>query len=91
MERENEDYLAWIRTLPCHACEAPPPSDPHHAKGLGGYGGMGLKGPDLLTFPLCRKCHDMIHRFPVIFGPQWKMVFDTLLFAIQEGVLEVKK
>ena len=90
MERKNEAYLAWVRTLPCYTCEAPPPSDPHHIKGVGKFSGTGLKAPDVLTIPLCRRCHEHIHSFPKLWGEQWKMVIDTLLLAFDEGVLEVK-
>lgn len=49
-------YLDWIRSLPCCACHAPPPSDPHH------YGPrVGRKASDYRAVPLCRPCHDAFH------------------------------
>ncbi len=56
----DEDYLDYIRGLPCTVCKQP--SEPHHTGG----GGMGLKGADYRTIPLCgglqghhRQCHDI--------------------------------
>lgn len=43
------------RTLPCCACNAPPPSDPHHEPT------RGAGGKDRDTVPLCRSCHDRVH------------------------------
>jgi hypothetical protein len=48
-------YLDWLKTLPCHNCGAPPPSDPSHLNSLKG---MGTKSADLLSLPQCRKCHE---------------------------------
>jgi hypothetical protein len=46
-------WLEAVRLLPCARCKAEGPSDPHHV-----YGSVfNLKSSDLLTVPLCRKCH----------------------------------
>ena len=71
-------------------CDAPPPSEPHHIRGVGHFGGMGLKAPDVLTIPLCRKCHRSIHNFPGLWPDQWEMIVRTLLDAFECGVIGVK-
>jgi len=43
----------------CALCDAPPPSDPHHVKARG-FGGV--KSDDSQCVPLCRPCHDDVHR-----------------------------
>lgn len=53
----SEHFLAFVREMPCCACCAPSPSDPHH------YGprGTGQKTDDFRVVPLCRRCHDVFH------------------------------
>ena len=48
--------LERARALPCVACGARPPSDPHHvtSRGAGGH------DEDANLMPLCRKHHGMI-------------------------------
>lgn len=53
--RQFGEKAAWIRTLPCCACSAEPPSDPHHVRSRGAGG----TSEDLV--PLCRECHDLLH------------------------------
>lgn len=48
-------YLKWIKTLPCHRCRAPAPSDPSHPNF---YKSQVNKAPDPLALPECRPCHD---------------------------------
>ena len=89
MQRDYPKYLAWIRQQPCWHCEAPPPSDPHHIKGLGHFSGTGLKAPDIATVPLCRRCHTDMHNFPGLWPEQWEMVATTLIMAFEEGIIGV--
>jgi hypothetical protein len=56
----TEPYMRLVRALPCCACNAPAPSDPHHPHGVG-YKGSGTKAPDIWVIPLCRRCHDELH------------------------------
>ena len=49
-------YRARIRDLPCHICQRPAPSDPHHVV----TGGMGQKCSDLMLVPLCREHHNEV-------------------------------
>jgi hypothetical protein len=55
----NEDpaHLKWLRSLPCMACLAPPPSEAHHRTGAG----MAARAPDSEAMPLCTRCHRDFH------------------------------
>lgn len=69
----SEPYLAFVRSLPCCNCQGPG-RDPHHVIGLHwGLSGQGLTAPDSFTMPLCRACHDAVHRSPELqqMQPQW--------------------
>jgi len=47
----SDDYLMFVRGLPCYICNTDPPSDPHHVE-------QGTtKGSDGSCIPLCRECH----------------------------------
>lgn len=48
-------HLAYIRTLPCIFCDAPPPSEAAHFRA--GLTGMGTKPHDFYTFPMCFRHH----------------------------------
>ena len=78
-------YLAWVRTLPCSLCgqEA---HDAHHIKMMG-VGGMGQSAPDLTVMPLCRTCHQDVHKGPANY-PQAKWMIDTLKKAFYEGKIK---
>lgn len=51
-------YLAFVRTLPCAVCGAPPPSEPSHF----GSRGMSQKTDDSRVVPSCREDHDAFHQ-----------------------------
>lgn len=55
--REDLEYLAAVRTLPCCVCGQP--AEPHHA---GRRPGEGLKCHDRETIPMCRLHHQAIER-----------------------------
>lgn len=50
----DEDFKAFIRTLPCCACGKPAPSEAAHT---GSNGGMAMKADDTSSVPLCAECH----------------------------------
>lgn len=80
--------LASIRQMPCVVCAAPPPSDPAHVR-MGLAGGMGLKGPDKWTVPLCRRCHERQHtQGEVSFWRDNIAVNKPLLVSILRGYAE---
>jgi hypothetical protein len=49
-------YRAWIRTLPCAACETTERVEAAHT---GSDGGMSMKASDYSCVPLCRDCHTL--------------------------------
>ncbi|UIM99580.1 DUF968 domain-containing protein [Yersinia ruckeri] len=57
---ESRSYLQWVKSQPCSGC-GNQADDPHHIIGHG-QGGMGTKSHDFFTIPLCRRCHDGLHR-----------------------------
>src|ERR1035438_9571510 len=50
----NEDYKAWVRTLPYCACGVENRSEAAHT---GSDGGMSMKASDYSCVPLCADCH----------------------------------
>lgn len=69
----SEEYLAFVKSLPCCNCLGPG-RDPHHVIGLHwGLSGQGLTAPDSFAMPLCRACHDEVHRSPELqrMQPRW--------------------
>lgn len=54
----DPEYVAFVRTLPCAICGAPPPSDPSHF----GTRGMSQKTDDTRLLPSCREDHDYWHK-----------------------------
>lgn len=87
-------YLAFVRTRPCCACGARPPSHAHHET-LGGRG-KSQKAPDRRTLPFCFECHDDFHavrgRFKGATREQ-RRVFQqdeiARLNAIHDGIVEL--
>lgn len=86
---QNAEYLKWVKTQPCVGCNRQA-DDAHHLIGYG-QGGTGTKAHDSFTIPLCRKCHDELHRDPRAFeqkhGSQLEMMKNTLDRAYALGVL----
>ena len=82
-------YLQWIREQDCMMCGTTP-CDPHHIKGRGNFSGVGMKAPDLLVMPLCRRCHGDMHSNPSLWEDQWEYIVRTLLRASQEGIINVR-
>lgn len=78
-------YVDWIKTLPCHACLKPGPSDPSHPNF---FKSQMRKGPDPLALPECREDHECYERngFPM---EQDRLAKSALymLQAIYEGRL----
>lgn len=54
-------HLAWIRTLPCVACDSDGPCDAAHVRksdaSLKKLNAMGQKPDDKYTVALCARCH----------------------------------
>ena len=79
----NKKYTDWVKSLDCAACGAPA-DDPHHIINAM-EGGTGTKACDLLSMPLCRPCHNNIHRSEGNKKYQWKWAARTMQKAIKEG------
>jgi hypothetical protein len=78
--RDNK-YLAFIRGLPCVLCrDRYVDVDAHHIK----THGMGTKGDDDMTVPVCRLHHAEIHSFgQSIFEIRHKISFKNLISIYQ--------
>ncbi|TDX30777.1 uncharacterized protein DUF968 [Modicisalibacter xianhensis] len=57
----SQDYLAFVRTLPCCVCGGKA-NAAHHLKGIWNASGAGLKAPDSLAMPVCDGPGDTCHR-----------------------------
>jgi hypothetical protein len=86
---ENETYTRWVKIQPCECCRRPA-DDPHHIIGHG-MGGTATKAHDLFVIPLCRECHDELHRDVAEFerknGTQLELAFRFLDRALAIGVI----
>lgn len=58
----SQEYMKYIRTYPCVVCKTKTGIHAHHVESAG----LGLKGSDFFTIPLCSKHHvdssDSIHK-----------------------------
>lgn len=82
----SKKYKDWVKTLSCCDCGRPA-DDPHHIIGRGDLSGMGLTAPDWALMPLCRSCHNEIHREIVSLELQWEWALKTIGKALDEGIL----
>jgi len=89
----SEKYTRWVKAQPCAGC-GNPADDPHHIIDHG-FGGTGTKPHDLFIIPLCRRCHDEVHKNTAAFeehhGSQLEMVLQTLDRALALGVIATGK
>jgi hypothetical protein len=87
---QNKNYLSWVSSLQCCGCGAPA-DEAHHLISAGLGGGMGTKASDLLTMPVCRRCHDELHRdtkaWEATNNSQYMHICMTILEAVEEGVI----
>jgi len=81
-------YKAWVKTLPCCHCRNLG-VDPHHIIGVDKMGGMGRTSSDITIMPLCRMCHDDVHLDGGKGWPQTRWMIETLMKAIDDGVLKI--
>lgn len=80
------NYLRWIRSLPCCNCMHDE-TVAHHLIGLGS-GTMGAKAGDFQAMPTCIVCHRKIH--------ESQSAFDQLLYlnrtqqrALNNGIVSI--
>lgn len=57
----SRTHLAFVRGRDCAFCTSPA-AEAHHAFRRAGGGGIGIKGCDLLTVPLCCPHHREFHK-----------------------------
>lgn len=51
-----------------------------------------MKAPDLLAMPLCRRCHESVHRANLGWVDVQKIVLlETLVAAVMEGVIVMER
>lgn len=82
--RSNE-YLAFVRTLPCSACNAAPRSEAHHTEA----GALSDKCDDTKTIPLCVNCHDRIHHGKETFYKENGINVKSLMFNILNTFIKI--
>lgn len=80
------NYLRWIRALPCCHCMHHE-TIAHHIIAIG-YGAMGAKQGDFMAFPLCVVCHAKIHNNSSEFD-QLLYLHRTQKKALEEGVIDI--
>ena len=86
---ECEKYTRWVKTQKCRGCNNPA-DDPHHVINHG-LGGMGTKAHYLFLFPLCRRCHDKLHKDVAAWeqkhGDQRFLLIEFLNYALGVGAI----
>ena len=91
-----DDYLIFVRSLPCAICQDDTGSDPHHQRGSK-TGGASFKCHNIRTLPLCRKHHTELHSighesFGLRYGvTQAEIIVDTVEQAIYQGVVTLDR
>lgn len=85
---KSKIYLDFVRSLPCCHCRTTV-VDCHHLIDVG-MGKMGGKASDLHTMPLCRVCHDLVHRDAKSW-PQTRWMCETQDKAVEDGVILIFK
>ena len=85
----NKKYRKWVASLDCYYCGAPA-DDAHHIIGIGGFGGMGMKAPDILCMPLCRGHHTYLHNNSELWADQPMAILRTIVKAMEAGKIGFK-
>lgn len=85
---KSKKHLKFVRSLSCINCEAPQPSEAHHAIDLDHLSGMGMKASDLFSIPLCGSCHWDIHNSSGntkiwLHSKQWEWIAKTLVKRLE--------
>lgn len=89
----SQKHLKFVRSRACAFCLHPASEAHHHSKRASG-GGVGLKGCDLLTVPLCAKHHREIHKTgsvePYSVPETQAEIWKAIALCLRERVLEEK-
>ena len=86
-------HLRFVRSGRCAFC-LHPASEAHHVSRKSGGGGVGLKGCDLLTVPLCVSHHRELHKRGEIhpYGPveTREILWKSVALTLRDRVLEAE-
>jgi len=91
-----DDYLQFVRRLPCAICHDDTGCNPHHEVG-NKRRGVAFKSHNIRTLPLCPRCHTELHNsghetFALRYGvTQAEMIVDAVEQAVYQGVLTVNR
>lgn len=87
----SRKHLDFVRSRACAFCLHPAEEAHHHSRKAGG-GGVGIKGCDLLTVPLCASHHRELHKRGEVepYGPSEtrEMLWKSVALCLRERVLE---
>lgn len=94
----SEQYLAFVRSLPCCVCGATEGVAAHHITGMYQLSGTGLKPADSYTMPACdpiykhsRDCHQQIHAIKALRDQQPAFLRTTLRAGIAQFTGEAQE
>ena len=82
----NPRYLTWLRGQSCLNCGSRE-TEPHHIRHIYWNSGVGHKGHDYISVPLCRKCHSEQHAMPYLdktLVEIERIIIDQLMRYIEE-------
>jgi hypothetical protein len=84
---KNRKYLDTFQDKACMFCHTTP-CEPHHLR-MAGVTGTGMKAPDYMCIPVCRKCHEECHAGLIKLSWQMEMLFkfytEELTASVGEG------
>ncbi len=87
----SRKHLEFVRSRECTFCALPADEAHHHSRRAGG-GGVGLKGCDLLTVPLCQAHHRELHKTGMVYpygqGLTREMLWKSVALCLRQRVLE---
>jgi hypothetical protein len=87
----SRKHLDFVRSKACVFCGQRADEAHHHSRRAGG-GGVGLKGCDLLTVPLCGRHHRELHKRGEVapHGPSEtrELLWKSVALCLRERVLE---
>ncbi len=89
----DKKYTEWIKTRPCAFCNTPPPSEPHHVRGIDGMPGTSRKPSDHLVLPACHDCHEGEQQYksrPIKGHDYASGVMRKIIFHLSEYIEETK-
>lgn len=89
---QDDDYLRYVRALPCCGCGVHGQQQAHHPIG---QRFSSAKVSDCLAIPLCEPCHTLLHKnwleWEDRHGSQWMHAAQTFDQARRDGVWNLDK